>query len=177
MVDTIDSIPVSKGVSAINRELAGTPIRAQSTSDMISMFASQMSQTTRYILVIVILLWVLSLVILFIVFSIMVRSRSDEWQAMKIIGASEKQMRTIVQKESVILSASGALAGVVLAIIVALLFKQNIENAVELPILTPNLAVTILIAGVSLLICSLLGPIASSVALNKEINDSQNNKE
>lgn len=177
MVDTIDSIPVSKGVSAINRELAGTPIRAQSTSDMISMFASQMSQTTRYILVIVILLWVLSLVILFIVFSIMVRSRSDEWQAMKIIGASEKQMRTIVQKESVILSASGALAGVVLAIIVALLFKQNIEHAVELPILTPNLAVTILIAGVSLLICSLLGPIASSVALNKEINDSQNNKE
>lgn len=64
-----------------------------------------------------------------------------------------------------------------MAIIVALLFKQNIENAVELPILTPNLAVTILIAGVSLLICSLLGPIASSVALNKEINDSQNNKE
>lgn len=172
MVETVDSVKVSKAVAAINRELAGTPIRAQSTSDMISMFASQMSQTTRYILIIVILLWSLSLVILFIVFSIMVRSRSDEWQAMKIIGASEKQMRTIVQKESIILSVSGALAGVVLAVVVALLFKQNIESVVELPILIPNLSVTILITGATLLICSLLGPVASSVALNEEISTS-----
>lgn len=177
MVDTVDSVKVSQAVADINRELAGTSVRAQSTSDMISMFSNQMSQTTKYILIIVILLWILSLVILFIVFSIMVRSRSDEWQAMKIIGASKKQLLNIVQKESTILSVSGAFAGVILAVVVALLFKQNIESAVELPILTPNLVVTLLIAGVSLLICSLLGPIASSVALNKEINDSQNNKE
>lgn len=177
MVDTVDSVKVSQAVADINRELAGTSVRAQSTSDMISIFSNQMSQTTKYILIIVILLWILSLVILFIVFSIMVRSRSDEWQAMKIIGASKKQLLNIVQKESTILSVSGAFAGVILAVVVALLFKQNIESAVELPILTPNLVVTLLIAGLSLLICSLLGPIASSVALNKETNQSQKNKE
>lgn len=177
MVDIVDSVEVSQAVSDINRKLTGTPVRAQSTSDMISMFSNQMSQTTKYILIIVILLWILSLVILYIVFSIMVRSRSDEWQAMKIIGASKKQLLTIVQKESTILSVSGAFAGVIFAVVVALLFKQNIESAVELPILTPNLVVTLLIGGLSLLICSLLGPIASSVALNKEINKSQKNKE
>ncbi len=161
--------PTASPALEINRQLSDYNVRAISSNDMIASFSRQMNQSSRYILIIAGLLWVLSLAIIVVVFSMIVRSRSKEWQALQIIGAKPDQIRSIVLKESSLLSVLAAIFGVFFAALVSVLFASTFENAVQLPVLSPSFSSSILIGLLSFGVCAIAAPLAAAWAINRQL--------
>lgn len=104
---------------------------------------------------------VLAVVVLAVTFMVVGRHRTREFAVLRVIGASKRALSRIVLAEAAVVSAAGAVAGIVLALLVVVAFNSTLENALGLPFLLPD-AVTIgLFALVTFAVALLAGCVAS----------------
>jgi putative ABC transport system permease protein len=114
-----------------------------------------------FVAALAVLLWLLSVLVLAIVFSVILNERRQEFGILRSLGATRKKLILLVFLESGIVSLSGGLGGVSLAALCLLPFRFYIRETVNLPYMQPSGEHVILIAAVSLLLSFAVGPLAA----------------
>jgi putative ABC transport system permease protein len=113
------------------------------------------------------ILLILTIIILEVTFALSINERKDRYNLMKMLGATDTQIRKLILKETLIISIIGSLAGVSLVSIVLFPFKTLISSSVSIPFLIPapgTLASLFLIAA---FIGILAGPISGRFAVRR----------
>jgi len=105
-------------------------------------------------------LWLLATGVLMLVFSIVVNERRHEFSLLRILGASKKRLSAILLTESFLISATGAICGLLLSVLIVFSFRTLISNAIGLPFLLPTLPKIGLLFLLSLLVSGCIGPLA-----------------
>ncbi|MBO4591780.1 MAG: ABC transporter permease [Eubacterium sp.] len=113
------------------------------------------------------MLLILTVIILDVTFALSINERKDRYDVMKMVGATDKQIRKLILKETLIISFIGSVLGVSLVSIVLFPFKTFISSSVSIPFLIPNpetLVFLFIIAGV---IGILAGPVSGRFAVRR----------
>ena len=145
----------------IRSAFKGQQLYPLAAKNMMSNVASAIGSLSFYVYVLTLVLWILTFLVLFTVFSSIINERKKEFAMMRILGATKKKLISLAFTESLLISGGGAAAGSFLALCIVLLFNQAFSQAVKLPYLRPH-AIWIcgLFVTVTLLV-SAAGPVAS----------------
>ena len=139
-------------------------VSAVQTKAMTSSVADSVAGTASVVGTLMAVIWVFAAAVLVVAFVVIGRSRTREFAILRVLGASRKALARIVLTESVVISAIGAVAGVLLAGVLVLAFNSSLEGALGLPFLTPDAGT---LAGYALLafaLAMIAGPAASAVS-------------
>lgn len=145
----------------IRNAFKGQQLYPLAAKNMMSNVASAIGNLSFYVYILIFVLWILTVLVLFTVFSSIINERKKEFAMLRIIGATKKKILSLAFTEALLISGSGAASGSFLALCVVLLFNQAFSQAVKLPYLRPHaLWICCLFAAVTLLV-SATGPLAS----------------
>ena len=145
----------------IRSAFKGQQLYPLAAKNMMSNVASAIENLSFYIYILTLVLWILTVLVLFTVFSSIINERKKEFAMLTILGATKKKIVSLAFTEALFISGGGAAGGSMLALCVVLLFNQAFRQAVKLPYLRPHaLWICGLFLTVTLLV-SATGPIAS----------------
>jgi len=136
-------------------------VEAVSTKSMLTGVSDSLKAVSGTITWLIAVLWILALVILFIVFAMMVNERRRELAVYRLLGMSRKMLSSMIMKESLLCSLTGALCGTALGAALVFPFTTLIEQSLKLPYLTPSAGIIVLCAGLALAITVISGSAAS----------------
>ncbi|MDR3146951.1 MAG: ABC transporter permease [Treponema sp.] len=146
----------------IRRENEGVDVLV--SQSIFSGIAATLAGLTDYIYLLSAGLWLLAVIVLAAVFSLSLHERKKEFAVLRILGATRRKLVGIVLGESAIAGIAGGTAGIVLASTVIFPFSTLISERLELPYLDAPLAhIALLVVG-SLVLSSMVGPLASLCA-------------
>ncbi|CEM62601.1 ABC transporter permease [Treponema phagedenis] len=145
----------------IKKQFEGQQIYPLVSKQMMSNVSSGISQLSIYIYILIGILWLLSFVVLFTVFSSMLNERKREFGMLRILGATKKLLGKLCLAESFMISAFGAGLGVSLGFVLVLLFNQALIESLKLPFLSPGIFWTLGMFFLVILAAAASGPLAS----------------
>ena len=161
MVRVSSGSDIMQTAQKIRNAFKGQQLYPLAAKNMMSNVASAIGSLSFYIYVLTLVLWILTFLVLFTVFSSIINERKKEFAMMRILGAPKKKLLSLAFTESLFISGGGAAAGSFLALCVVLLFNQAFSQALKLPYLRPSaLWICALFVTVTLLV-SAAGPVAS----------------
>lgn len=106
------------------------------------------------------LLWIVSILILAVVFTVTTNERKREFGLFLALGATRKKLQSLLMTETLIISVLGAICGVMAACFIMFEFRMLIAISLGLPYMQPTIDSTIRLAAMSLLISVFTGVIA-----------------
>ena len=112
-------------------------VKAVQTKDMITGISDSLKGVSKMIGGLVAAVWVLGLIILLLAFTMSVNERKKEFAVLRVVGASQRKLSSIVLSEAVMTCLSGSFAGTVLGLIIIIPFNKFIEELLGLPFLLP----------------------------------------
>lgn len=142
-------------------------VEASQAKTMVSGIANGLTNVSRIVGALVAAIWVLAIAILMVAFVMISNERTKESAVLRVVGASEKQLRRLILTESLIISGTGALCGVALAALVVLPFGSLIKKSLDLPYLMPNAGVVAALLAGSVLLSLLSGLLTSGVSARR----------
>ncbi len=153
-------------IDKVNNYLNGHVRKATAvrTKSMLTDVSDSLAGVSRMVMILIGAVWVLSLIILLVVYAMMIRERRREFATLRLLGTSRRMLGRIVRTEAALTSLAGALCGIVFAAAVVFPFTVLIESSLGLPYLTPSFGTVILLALVSLVITVLIGALSSARA-------------
>lgn len=113
------------------------------------------------------ILLILTVIILEVTFALSINERKDRYNLMKMLGATDKQIRKLILKETLIISIIGSVAGVSLVSIVLFPFKTLISSFVSIPFLIPAPGILASLFLSAAFIGILAGPISGRFAVRR----------
>jgi putative ABC transport system permease protein len=125
---------------------------------------------TTFISVLSVILWILSTLVLTIVFSVILNERKQEFGILRSLGITRKKLVALVLLESGAISLTGAVTGVFFSALLILPFRVYIQETVSMPYMQPSLGKFLTIAAASLLLSFVTGPLASLLSSSKMRN-------
>ena len=131
------------------------------TKNIISSVSGGIRALLFFICILAAILWILSVCVLAIVFSITLSERKREFGMFRALGATRKKLVHIILCESALISLSGAVIGVFFACLLLFPFSTYIGASLNMPYLQPSVGIILIILVASLLISFAVGPIAS----------------
>lgn len=147
--------------SNINFKMKGL-VDSVRTRNMISDTGERLAFISKLITGLVIGIWLLSVIIMGIAFSIGIYARRNEFALLRVIGFSKRDVSLVIFGESVLIGLFGALSGSVFSSIIVLSFAKTIETSLELPFLLPSVGRLIAIFLITIFIIVLTGPLTAS---------------
>lgn len=111
------------------------------------------------------LLWVVSIFILAVVFTVTTNERKHEFGLLLAFGATRKKLESLLMTETLIISISGAFCGIIAACFIMFEFRMLIAISLGLPYIQPTPSSTIIPAFTSLLISVFTGVIACTYSV------------
>lgn len=149
-------IKVAPGVDAHNLALN----ISQNTSGMVPIespnlfgsFKSQMNGLLLGFLIITIVTWVLSAVLIALVFSMAANERRREIAVLRAMGATRRFIFRSVMTEAAFLAMGGAVIGIIFAAFVLFIFKDMIAGSLKMPFLFPSVASFFLLFGLGIIV-------------------------
>ena len=138
-------------------------VKAVQTKEMISGISRSLQGTSDVIGVLIAAVWVLGLVILLLAFTMSVNERRREFAVLRVIGASQGKLASIVMQEALLTGLCGSVLGTGLALVVMLGFRTAVSEQIGLPFLLPGAGQTVLLAAMSILAVMLAGILAAAV--------------
>ncbi len=126
-----------------------TPIRS---SDMFQSYRTQMTGLLKTILIIMGTTWVLSVVLIGLVFSMAANERRKELGVLRAIGATRLFVFQSLLTEASLLALLGGATGIGLSVLTIYLFRKLLVVSLGFPFLLPNPVALVLQVGVGLLI-------------------------
>lgn len=137
------------------------------TEKIISNVSSSLRMVVGFVIALAVLLWVLSVLILGIVFSVILNERKHEFGILRSLGATRKKLDSIVLLESGIISLFGAVFGIGFCALLILPLRVYVLQAMNMPYLQPSILQFTVITAASLILSFATGPIASLVSVFK----------
>ncbi|MDO4753746.1 MAG: FtsX-like permease family protein [Bacillota bacterium] len=162
----------SKAVKeAIGREFenedAGKRVYALISKQMMSEVSGNMSGMVLYLYGQMILIYLLAFGVLSLVYSFSMKERKKEIATLRVMGASKRQIKTILFTEVLMINALGSLIGCIVGFVAAELFAPAIGISVGLPFLAPNFMVMLFMVFVAFVLGTVLGPLSSYFSIRK----------
>lgn len=164
-VKVAEGYNVEDVVNDINLHVRG--VWATQSRAMTSGVADSIAGASKIIGGLVAALWVLAAVVLVVTFAMTGKHRRREFAVLRVVGASRKSLAGIVIKESAIISAIGAIVGIVVAAAVVYGFGGALEGALGLPFLMPGASQLAVFAVLAFAVTMVVGPAASAFSAMK----------
>ncbi len=151
----------------INNEFANEGIIAMFSKSFVSSISANLKVIMRMVNIAIFVIWLLSVIVIAIVFSMILRERKKEFATLRIIGAKKRQINYLMLRESILISLIGGIIGIALGYIFLFFYGMQIADKVSIPFLMPQL-IELLLWGVGCFIASVLvAPIAALNSLRK----------
>lgn len=161
-----DSLKVA---NSIIRRYPNGGIYALFAKKFVGQISSQLKVLSGYMYISIIAIWIMSLVLLSVIFSTIINERKKELGILRILGASKKQVLSLIVIESLIIGIIGSIIGTFAGILFVLSVIPFIQQTLNLPFLMPTFFNFILMLICSVGIGIILGSISSFFCGNKII--------
>ena len=157
---------ISEVSSNINIDMKGT-VKAVRTKNMISDTADKLSSISDMVMWLIIAIWVLTVIIMIIAFTVNIHDRKREFAVLRLIGFSRKKLFKTVFTESIMICLTGGLIGTVMSFAAVLSFSKFIEISLDLPFLIPDLINITILTSVTIIAIIIAGPLSSAYSAFK----------
>jgi len=158
LVELTPDVTPERAQVFIEYEIEG--VQGMSAQDVIGTVKKQLYVLLQAIFGLGVALWLITLVLIGIVFSMIVNERQREMGLLRSLGAKRRNIFAIITLESVLLSLVGGVLGIVAGGSVLLVLKHPIKAAFNLPSLWPDTIFIALVAGTALGMALLSGVVA-----------------
>lgn len=155
-----DGYDIDEVAADINLGVEG--VQAVRTKSMITGIADKLSVISGSMSLLIIVVWILSAVIMLIVFTVLVNERKREFAVLRAIGFSRRQLGTQMMTETLVISFFGAALGVAVSAAIVFPFSTLIESRSGLPLLTPDGGTVIKYAALAFAAVLASGPLAAA---------------
>lgn len=155
LIKVRDGYEISEVADDINIHV--TKVQAKSARTMISDISRGLSGVSTVIGVLVAVIWVLSVVIMMVVFALMSNERRKEFAVLRVMGASKSMLFAVMCYESAAVCLAGALLGLMCALAVAFPVTTALSETLELPMLMPSAGALSALAAGTLVLSALSG--------------------
>lgn len=135
-------------------------VKAVTSQDVIGSVKKQLHVLLRILFSIGLTLWIVTLVLITVVFSMIVNERQREIGLLRSLGAKKATVFSLIFLEAVIISVLGGIAGIAAGGGVLTMLKEPITTAFNLPYLWPDAAFMAGAAAVTLIIAVATGTAA-----------------
>ena len=145
-------------------------VKAIRTQNMISGVSESLSGVSATISLLMVVVWILSAVILAIVFTININERKKEFAVLRVLGASRVKLAGLVFREAALYGFLGSLLGAGLTVLITALFTPAIENMIGLPFLLPPVPVMLIAGALTVVLTVAAGAVtaaSSAVKISK----------
>lgn len=167
MVKVKSGLDPIKVAGNISKNLSQHGIFAMASKSFVSDLADKLYILAGVIKLSLFALWLMALVILAMSFTTMINERKRELSALRILGATRKQLRKIVLLEAWQLSRSGSLAGVAVGLLLSVIIFPLLKNNWSLPLPLPSWQTYLFYSVMTMVIGVLVGTLASLPAAYK----------
>ena len=161
LINVADGYSVEEVLGDINVHVR--KVKAVRTQEMLEDVSRKLTGVSDLVGGLLIVVWLLSLVILALVFVMISGERRKEFAVLRAIGASRGQLARLLFKESVLLCLIGSGAGALLALLVLAGFGGAVESGMGLPFLLPGAGGTAGLAAAAVLISVAAGAVSAAV--------------
>ena len=105
--------------------------------------------------------WVLAIIVIFVIFSSSLNERKREISLLRILGASRSDLVKMLLRESLIISALGGIAGIVIAGVLIYAFSLLICQSIGLPCMNISITDGFIYALMVFMLTLIIGPLSS----------------
>ena len=134
---------------------------------MISGVAGQLESASKIISFLIIAIWLLSIFILILAFTMIANERKKEFAILRVLGSSRKMVAGIILKEAFMVNLMGSLIGALVAVITVMLLGGVSLTSFDLPFLLPDITEMFLLGIITIVVSVLAGCLASSLSAFK----------
>lgn len=146
-------------IKDIREELGGVQI--VETQSMITGIANNIESYSMVIGIFAALFFILTLAVLFLVFSITANERKKEFAVLRTLGATRGRLTGTLLLEALYISTAGSIIGILVAAGIVFPFHVYIDDRLGLPYLQPEVKTIVIVLAVTFLVASGIGPFAS----------------
>lgn len=140
---------------------AGIKADVVASRTILTTASDHITQFIFYVKVFSVMLWVLTAILLSVVFTFSVHERKREIAVLRILGATKGKLLQLIFGEAAIIGAGGSLVGLILAFLVLFPFSNLISLKLNLPFVLPSPQWITLLSMLSFLLTGAAGPAAS----------------
>jgi putative ABC transport system permease protein len=161
LINVADGYSVDEVMNDINIHVR--KVEAVRTQNMISNVSDGLANISGIVTILVGAIWLLTLIILILVFTMIGNERKKEFAILRGMGASRKELSLIMTKESFYVCIIGSVIGALLGTVTIVLFANFVRSSLNLPFLTSSdlsiICLFIISVAVSIFagVCSSLG--------------------
>ncbi len=141
-----------------------TKVQATPARSMVAKISGGLEGVSKIIGALVGIIWVLAVAVLLIVFAMLTNERRKEFAVLRVMGASQKMLFSVMWIESLVISLIGAAAGLACGAAVAIPLGTTLKGALELPFLSPNPGVMSVLCAAALLISAGAGAVVALIS-------------
>jgi putative ABC transport system permease protein len=165
LINVADGYSVDEVLNDIN--IHTKKAEAVRTQNMLSDVSSGLLNISGIITVLLVAVWVISLIVLFLAFSMIANERKKEFAILRGMGASRKELSHIMLQEAFFVSATGSLLGAILSSAVLYLFGNLIRSSLNLPFLFPAVLSFLGLFMASMAVSIVAGMLSSALCVSK----------
>ena len=136
-----------------------TAVRTQNMIEGLSQSLMGISGMTKVLMAAV---WILSLVIMAIAFSMIINERKREFAVLRVIGASRRTLALTVLSEAAVIGLAGGLTGVIAGFLILFPFEGVLTDKFGMPYLAPNISNIISAALIAVISSVIAGSLTSA---------------
>ena len=151
----------------IMKEYAKDGIFAMFSKKFVNEVSSNLKVISSYIYISIAVIWLMSMILLAVVFSVIVNERKKELSILRILGASTKKLSKIIMYASLYIGFYGSILGIIVGIISVFSIIPIIQKRLNLPFLTPSMLNLVLVSIFSLFVGTMVGCLSSLNATRK----------
>lgn len=168
LIKVADGFDIDEVAGDINLHVR--QVKAIRTQNMISGVSESLSGVSAAVSVLMVVVWILSAVILSIVFTMNINERKKEFAVLRVLGASRVKLAGLVFREAALYGFLGSLLGAGLTVLITALFTPAIENMIGLPFLLPPVPVMLIVGALTVVLTVAAGAVtaaSSAVKISK----------
>lgn len=151
----------------IMKEYAKDGIFAMFSKKFVNEVSSNLKVISSYIYISIAVIWLMSMILLAVVFSVIVNERKKELSILRVLGASKKKLSKIIMYESLYIGFYGSILGIIVGIVSVFSIIPIIQKRLNLPFLTPSILNLVLVSIFSLFVGTMVGCLSSLNATRK----------
>ena len=142
-------------------------VQAVRTKNMLTGISDSHSAISGTVSVLIIVVWIMSIIIMLIAFSMLINERKKEFAVLRVIGTSRRMLAEIIISESAVIGILGGIIGIAAASIVVFPFSSLIEENLGLPFLLPSAAQILVYIAAALSVALIAAPLSSAYSAFK----------
>jgi putative ABC transport system permease protein len=165
LINVADGYSVDEVLNDINIHIR--KVEAVRTQNMISNVSDGLANISGIVTILVGAVWILTLIILILVFTMIGNERKKEFAILRGMGASKKELSLIMTRETFYVSILGSVIGALLGAVTIILFANFVRSSLSLPFLTSGVFGIICLFFVSVAVSVIMGISASLGCVRK----------